>query len=128
MRTHLTKLFTGLFALGALALTGCSSDYRVDFQILTDAPPEVFVTSDLIEIPAGMAVGVRALPVVDDERTNDRLDLFPQRNNIVGIEPGLEERTWVIWAKNPGSTAVDVFIDGERVTSLTAVGLDPLVD
>ncbi len=109
----------------ALALAGCSTDYRVDFQIVSDAPPEVLVTSDLIEVPAGMAVGVRAVAVIDGERRKDRVELFPQRSNIIGIEPSIQDRIWVIWAKNPGSTAVEIFIEGEYVGDITAVGLAP---
>ena len=122
------KLVTALSLGVALAATGCSSDYRVDFQILTNAPPDVLVTSDLIEVPAGMAVGVRAVAVIDGERRKDRVELFAQRSNIIGIEPSIEERTWVIWAKNPGSTAVEVFIDGDYVGDITAVGLEPAID
>jgi hypothetical protein len=124
----MNKLFAILTLGAALGATGCSHDYRVDFHILTNAPPDVLVTGDLIEMPAGMAVGVRATAVIDGKRKDDIVELFPQRTNIFGIEPSIEERTWVIWAKNPGSTAVEIFIDGDYVGDIAAVGLEPVID
>ena len=114
--------------LGSLFALGCSSERRVDFQILTDAPPEVLVTDDLIEIPAGMAIGVRAVAVIDGERREELAEFFPERSNIVGFEPSLEERTWVIWGKNPGSSSVEIYLDGDYAYDLTAVTLEPALE
>jgi hypothetical protein len=120
----MNKLLSTLTLVVGVMAIGCSSERRVDFRILTNAPPEILVTGDLIEIPAGMAVGVRAVAVIDDERRPDRVELFPQRNNIVGIEPSLGDRTWVIWGINPGSTAVEIFIAGEYIGDLTAMAVE----
>ena len=117
MKRYLPLLVTTL-GLGA---TGCSNEYWVDFQIITEAPPSVQVDDSRIEIPAGRAVGVRAVPIEDGERQEVTLDMRPARPGIVGIEESLEDGVWVIYGAAPGATSVDLYFGGELVGEMPAV-------
>ncbi len=104
-----------------MAATGCSSEYWVNFASISDAPASVTVSRDLIEIPAGLAVGVMATPVEDGKAQDVPLDLVTVRNGIVGIERSLEDEQWVIYGIAPGSTAVEIYFEDELVAEMPAV-------
>jgi hypothetical protein len=107
-------------ALLALGTVGCSHEYRVHFKYLTDAPSDVLVTGELIEMPEGAVVGVEAWALEDDERIGDRVDLIPARPGIVGIDFGLEERTFVLYGIALGATSVDVYFNDDLVGEISA--------
>lgn len=110
-----------LLVMLVLAATGCASEHWVDFTTISDAPPSVLLTRDRIEIPAGLAVGVRALPVEDGDREYVTLEMVPVRSGIIGIEQSLEDDEWVIYGQSPGSTAVELFFGDELVGEMPAV-------
>jgi hypothetical protein len=115
-RSHWTLL------LGAALFTsGCASDYWVALTTISDAPPSVQVNRSRIEIPAGLAVGVRAEAMEDDERTGQQVDFVPVRAGIIGIEQALENDEWVIYGVSPGNTDVEVWFDDELVAEMPAV-------
>jgi hypothetical protein len=104
----------------AAACAGCSSEHDVEFRILTEAPPEVFLSGELIEIPEGIAVGVEAIALEDDRRVGKRVDLFPARPGIIGMDRGLGERVFVMYGVRAGSTSVDMYFNNDLVGTLTA--------
>ncbi len=111
-----------LIAIGAIAAScvACSNDYYVDFSYISDAPPSVLIDRDSMEIPAGIAVGVKAFPMEDDRREDAALDLVAARPGIIGIDSSLEEDTWVVFGSSPGVTEVEVWFDGELVGEIPA--------
>ncbi|MBW2526733.1 MAG: hypothetical protein JRI23_21295 [Deltaproteobacteria bacterium] len=111
----------GLLVAAASSL-GCSSDYWVRFQFTTAAPAAVVVESDRIELPAGLAAGVRALPMRDDEQLGDQIpvNLVSRRPSTLGVDQGVEERHFVLFGVEPGTTWVDVYFDDDFITEIPA--------
>ena len=114
----------GVVALGAvmLGLGGCSHDYWVRFQFLTDAPGDAVADRDRIEIPVGYAMAVRALPMRDDEElgADMEIDLQSRRAGTLGLDHGLREREFVIFGADVGTTWVDVYFGDDYVTEIEA--------
>ncbi len=109
-----------VLAIGAVG-GGCSSEQWVDFSYLSSAPPSVTVDRDRIEIPAGIAVGVQAIPVEDGTRTTAiTLDMVPT-SRVIGIDRALEAQQWVIYGVAPGATEVELWFDDELVGAIPAV-------
>ena len=117
---------TRALALGAgltvLALAGCSHDYWVRFQLLTDAPVDAVVDRDDIEIPLGYAVAVRALPMRDDEEASSdmKVDLQSRRPSTLGVDNGLRDREFVIYGSELGTTTVDVYFGDSYADEISA--------
>jgi hypothetical protein len=108
--------------LAALAVTGCSHDYWVRFQLLTDAPVDAVVDRDEIELPLGYAVAVRALPMRDDEALSSDMtvDLQSRRPSTLGVDDGLREREFVIYGSELGATTVDVYFGDDYAGEISA--------
>ncbi len=115
--TRLTCL-AALLALGSLI--GCTDEYSVDFRYLTNAPPEVIIDSDRMEIPEGIAAGVEAIAVENGNRVGAFIEFVPARPGIIGIDKGLEERTFVIYGMTAGATSIDLFFNNELVGEIAA--------
>ena len=107
--------------LGALsALTGCSDDYSVALLLQSDPPIEPTLARDRVVIGEGLAVGVRARAMEDDEPAEDDLlvDLASSDTGIVDVRPGIEPNTYVFIGRRRGTATVDAFVDGERARSI----------
>jgi hypothetical protein len=111
-------------AAAACALSGCSSDYWVDFKYVSDADSRVIVSRDRVEIPVGFAVAVEAYPIEDGERQGYDLDMRPGRPGIVGVDRGIEDLRWVFYGEDIGETSIELFFDGEYVADLPASIVD----
>jgi len=108
--------------------TGCTSDHSLEYTLLSDPPESVLLSDDVIEIPAGVAVAARVVPIEDDERGSQRVRFAPQRVGIIGIENVADEdRAFVLWGMEPGQSDVDVSFDGERVLRIQAVVTEPRI-
>jgi hypothetical protein len=115
------RRLTCLASVVALSsLIGCTDEYSIDFRYLTMAPPEVVIDSDHMEIPEGVAVGVEAVAVEDGDRIGDLIDFVPVRPGIIGIDRGLDERTFVIYGMAAGATSIDLYFNNERVGEMPA--------
>ncbi|MBW2456277.1 MAG: hypothetical protein JRI68_17290 [Deltaproteobacteria bacterium] len=107
--------------LAACALTtGCANEYSIEFRYLTHAPPEVIIDSDRMLLPAGIAVGVEAIAVEDGRLIEDFIDFLPVRPGIIGIDRGVQERTFVIYGMTVGATSVDYYFHGELIGNMPA--------
>ena len=100
---------------------GCSSDQWVEFEHISSAPPSVLINQDRIEIPAGLAVGVRATAIEDGDPVETELDLVPVHAGVIAIERALEDGEWVIWGISPGATSVELHFGRDVVGEMSAV-------
>lgn len=100
--------------------TGCANEYSIEFRYLTNAPPEVIIDSDRMLLPAGIAVGVEAIAVEDDHLIGDLIDFLPVRPGIIGIDQGVQERTFVIYGMSVGATSIDYYFNGELIGNMPA--------
>ncbi len=116
--TRTTCLAT-LLAAAALT-TGCADDHSIEFRYLTNAPPEVVIDSDRMVVPEGIAVGVEAIAVENDHLVGDIVDFVPVRPGIIGIDRGVQERTFVIYGMTVGATSVDYYFNGELIGNIAA--------
>jgi hypothetical protein len=116
--TRITALATLLSA--AALLTGCADEYSIEFRYLTNAPPEVIIDSERMQLPEGIAVGVEAIAVEDDHLIGAIVDFVPVRPGIIGIDRGTQERTFVIYGMAVGATSIDYYFDGELIGNLPA--------
>ena len=115
----------------------------MQFEHLTDAPGFASIHEEEIRLEEGLAVAVVANPVDDD---HDRLDvdtpveLVSSDDRVLGIarlefDPDEEEEKsesrqrgdwyFVIFGHSVGSTAVEVFIDGELEQEIPAMVEEP---
>jgi hypothetical protein len=102
--------------LGSLTM-GCGPSFeRLDFTFRTIPPAGVTVAHEGITIPAGVAVGLIVTPMDDsgdemDEET--RIVLESANPGIIGIDPALEERSFVLYGVGAGASGITVDIDGD---------------
>jgi hypothetical protein len=108
--------------LAALALGGCSHDYWVRLVILSDADPLVVATDEMVQIPLGQAVAVRAIPMQDEERMDAdvQIELESQQPSVLGLDEGIEQREFIIYGASAGQTAIDVYFGGDWVAAIPA--------
>ena len=118
--TRLACLTCLAAVLALSSLSGCTDDHSIDFRYLTMAPPEVVIDSDHLSVPEGIAVGVEAIAVENGDRIGALIDFVPVRPGIIGIDRGLEERTFVIYGMAAGATSIDLYFDHELVGEMPA--------
>lgn len=105
-------------ALAALAVCtlACSPAFgTVEFESVSTPPVNVTVRGFFIEMPAGIAAVVRATPLSDsatDYDSGHRVDLISQDRDVFRVERRPSRREFVFVGINPGSTCVEVRIDG----------------
>jgi len=109
-----------LVALGAI---GCGSDYNVEFRSLTVPPKTVSLDDDQVQIPASIAVAVEVTPYEDGEEMGEDVfvELVSQNHGVIGVDVALEEREFVLYGVEPGSTDIDLYFDDDFVGSINAV-------
>ena len=100
-----------------LAAAGCSPDFsHVELEPLSTPPVPVSVRGSRVEMPAGVAVVVKAELQSDNTRPYDSshsLDLLSVDRVVFTTYPRAEERQFVLVGINPGETCMDVVIDGD---------------
>ena len=123
MRRLALSLVTMALAVGT---AGCEADEWVEFKVLTQLPPSSSVQSDAIQITAGWAVGVEAIPVRNNRRVDDlELDLVVDNVSVMGLDRGLEANHFVIWGAEPGSVLIDIYFGDELIGDMPATVLQP---
>jgi hypothetical protein len=105
-------------ALGALA--GCGSEHWVEWRVKSlESPSGIILSEDRIEIPVGVAVWAEAIAIEDDEKVTVKLDFVPA-SPIVGIEPHVDDGTWILYGVQEGVTKVDIYFGEEQVDEVDA--------
>ena len=99
-----------------LAAAACIPSYgTVEFEAVSNPPVPVTIRSFLIEMPAGVAAVVRARPISENRNEYDssyKVDLFSADRDILVVERRPSRREFVLIGVNPGSTCLEVEIDG----------------
>jgi hypothetical protein len=118
------SLVLGLTLALSSLLPACSSEHSVEWHILSNAAPSgIVLTEDRIEIPEGIVVWARAIPLEDDKRISKPVDMTPV-NPIIGIDRASDAdddqagTELVIFGVREGITSVDVYFGEERVDEL----------
>ena len=113
-----------------LALPACQPRFGyLEITVKSSPPVPVSVRDQAFEIPVGIAVLIHAEPVSDnmnDYVATDDVDLITQKSAILDVEPGPDDRTFVLVGVSPGDTCVDVFINGSREECIPATVLAPM--
>jgi hypothetical protein len=109
-------------ALAALAVgaVGCHPFDRVDFDAVTTPPVAASVTFDEVTIPKGIAIAVEARPMSGDDELDAELELRSADTSILGVDPGVDDKTFVLYGVSVGSTVVEVYYDGELEDEIPA--------
>ena len=121
-------VFIGCFSL---ILLGCSSYEGFKLE-QTTVPPgnpgEVVITSATIQVPQGVAVGVRATAKGGDDPESGELFIVLQSKNpqVLQIWPTTSENTFVVCGGAEGIAEVTVRIDGQDDDSIAALVGPPL--
>ena len=105
------------------AVTGCSGFDRLDFTYRSAPADNASVTYEAVRMHEGIAVGVAARPMDDDEQmdTDTVVQLETKNPGVVQVAPAprdedLEEDApyeFVIWGVAAGEASLGVIIDGE---------------
>jgi hypothetical protein len=118
------SLVLGLTLALSSLLPACGSEHSVEWRILSsDAPSGILLTEDRIEIPEGIVVWARAIPLEDDERIGKPVDMTPV-SPIIGIDKASDSdddevgTELVLFGIREGITSVDVYFGEERVDEL----------
>lgn len=105
-------------AVGGLLLTAaaCMPNYgTVEFEAVSNPPVPVTIRSFLIEMPAGVAAVVRVRPISENRNDYDssyKVDLFSSDRDVFVVERRPSRREFVLIGVNPGTTCLEVEIDG----------------
>src|SRR5262249_48782163 len=116
---HLTAL-----AASIALLAGCTPEFdHLDFSAKTTPPEAVTIDYRSIEIPAGIAIGVSATPMAGTTELDAKtvVELRSEDATILGVDPSIEPRTFVVYGVEHGNTIVDVVIDGELRGTIPAL-------
>ena len=128
-----TKLSAMAIVLGAASLlAGCSSDYTVEFNYLSNPPTgsDISVEFDQVRLQDGVAVAVLARPFRNESKMDWETNLELQTSNpgIFDLErlefdvdreerkdDDLRDGDWryMLWGRAVGSSNIEVWIDGE---------------
>jgi hypothetical protein len=99
------------------AAAGCGPQFD-HLEFIPDArtPVPVAVTYKQIEVTVGISVGFTATPMDGNEKLDEdvRVALQSTDPNIVGIDPGLKVRSFVMYGVSAGEAKINVDIDGDR--------------
>lgn len=119
---------TLLGCTACLFAAGCGADYgRITLDELSSPPTQVTIRDAYIEIPAGVAIVVKAGIESDtnkDFESSDDLDLLSENRGIfVTYKRG--SREFVFVGQNRGQTCVEVLINGSREDCIEVLVTDP---
>jgi hypothetical protein len=108
------------FGAAALALlSGCGPDYAyLEIGQLTNPPVSVSLTNQGFSVPVGIAVGITIEAIDDQGEPMDEdvpVELLSMNASVLGLSPGLDEGTYIVFGTGPGTTEISVSVDDERV-------------
>jgi len=117
LRRFAQRSALGLFALLGSLTMGCGPEFeRLDFTLRTIPLDGATIGYGGISIPAGVAVGVIVTPIDDSgDAMEDEVKVLLVSDNpgVIGVDPALEERSFVIYGAGAGTAGVIVDVDGE---------------
>ena len=97
------------------ALVGCTPDFdHLEITVDTAPPLLVSVNPTNIDLPVGVAVGITATPFDTAGEAMDadvELALIAGNTSVVGVDPSIEDRSFVIYGVGPGTTTISVQVD-----------------
>jgi len=128
MNTTFRSLMLGAMTFAALA---CSPDYQtVRLTAVSNPPAAVNIRGNRIEIPAGIAVVIRADLVSstnEDYPDNGELELYSSDQSIFDVYPRPDDAEFVVIGIAPGMACMDVVVDGRQEDCVeVTVGAAPL--
>lgn len=104
-------------AAACLSATACQPSYQaVEFSTISSPPVNVTIRDFLIEMPAGVGAAVRVSPVSGNNNEYDsgqRIDLRSQDRDVLTVYRRKNRREFVLVGVNPGTTCLEVVIDGD---------------
>jgi hypothetical protein len=122
-RSSLSRLALAGALAGLSALTtGCAEDLEVDLNARTTAPLPVALSSRSVAVPAGVAVGVNAIPLSNGDEMDEEttVELISENIQVLGVDRTIEDRSFVFYGVGPGTTDVRVYIDGSFAGTIAA--------
>ncbi|HFE45757.1 MAG TPA: hypothetical protein ENJ18_09765 [Nannocystis exedens] len=116
-RISRSKPFYALFSVLVLSLGGaCLPDYgSIEVEVGSSPPVPVSIRSRDFQVPVGISVLINVTPISDNNNEyveTDTVELTSQDRAILDVEPGPEDRSFVLVGVDPGSTCVEVAING----------------
>jgi len=122
LRRHLPTL-AAAFAL-SLSAFGCQPDYAsVEVEVGSSPPVPVSIHSRDFQVPIGISVLITVTPVSDNNNDyieTDTVELTSKDRTILNVEPGPEDRSFVLVGVGVGSTCVEVVINGSVEDCISA--------
>ena len=117
-RTPRTRPLCALFGALLLSLggTACLPDYgAIEVEVGSSPPVPVSIHSRDFQVPVGISVLINVTPISDNNNEyveTDTVELTSEDRSILDVEPGPEERSFVLVGVDVGSTCVEVVING----------------
>lgn len=121
------------FAAVALAgsTIGCMPNYSsIEIDTVSTPPASTTVRDHFIEIPAGVAVVIRAEPLSNNHREykgGTSLDLFSSDRTIFSTFPRPSSSEFVIVGLEPGRACLEVVVEGDQEDCIDVTVLPPSV-
>ncbi|MBL4687473.1 MAG: hypothetical protein JKY37_22950 [Nannocystaceae bacterium] len=111
-----TILASCTLAVACLSATACQPSYQaIEFNTISSPPVNVTIRDFLIEMPAGVGAAVRVSPISANNNEYDsgqRIDLRSQDRDVLTVYRRKSRREFVLVGVNPGTTCLEVVIDG----------------
>lgn len=124
------RLLQTVAAIGlASSSLACMPTYSsVEIDTISTPPASATVRDSFIEIPAGVAVVIRAEPLSDNHREYDggtALDLYSSNRNIFTTYPRPSSSEFVIVGLEPGNACLEVVVEGDQEDCIDVTVLPP---
>ena len=112
-RPWMPRVLTAALSLGLPTLVGCGG---IDLEMTSDLPMGS-VTNERIELPVGLAVGVKLKSAADDEESA----MVPADTNIIDASPTGNLHEFILWGVSPGTTTINVLVNNDSKGEIEAV-------
>lgn len=113
-----------------LGLAGCQPHLGyLEIEVKSSPPLPVSIHNHSFEVPVGVAVLIHVEPVSDNINNyvaTDSVELTSQKSSVLDVEPGPDDRTFVLVGASPGDTCVEVYINGASEECIPATVLAPM--
>ena len=104
-----------VMGIAGSALVGCVPDFdHLEISVDTSPPLPVSVGATNVALPVGVAVGITATPfdTVGEEMDSDVvLSLISGNASVIGVDPSIDDRSFVLYGVGPGTTTISVQVD-----------------
>jgi len=111
-------LSAGLMALALATAGACTPSYEAIEVDWVSGPVAADVSSQAFSVPEGLVVVFSVDAKSRAGRRNydatDRIELVSQEPAVARLEQGIATGTWMIMGVTPGSTTIEVWINGAR--------------